>query len=93
MPKDNLPNMEDKLRKIIRQIVPESIFGILSFGKLPRIRISVGKQTLSNKYFNDLKQDFVALNTLYIIKISTTTRTRETNYSALERAGIALFEP
>ena len=64
MPKDNLPNMEDKLRKVIRQIVPDPIFGILSFGKLPRIRISVGKQTLSNKYLNDLKQDFVALNAL-----------------------------
>ena len=38
LPKPNLPNVKDNLPKIIRQIVPESIFGKLSFGKLSRIR-------------------------------------------------------
>ena len=37
LPKRNLPHMKDNLPKIIRQIVPESIFGKLSFGKLSRI--------------------------------------------------------
>ena len=32
LPKPNLPNVKDNLPKIIRQIVPEPIFGKLSFG-------------------------------------------------------------
>ena len=38
-PKPNLPNVKDNLPKIIRQNVPESIFGKMSFGKLSRIHI------------------------------------------------------
>ena len=42
LPKDNLPhpnlrNVKDNLPKIIRQIVPESIFGKSSFRKVSRI--------------------------------------------------------
>ena len=38
---DSLPNVRDNLPKIILQLVPESTFGNMSFGKLSRILYSV----------------------------------------------------